>query len=90
MKIVYQNLKAGDVKVEVQSPEDLWYLSQVIEPGDTIKGVTLRKVKATETAAGERRRVFLAIIAEKLDFTESSLRVTGKIIDGPEDVPRGS
>lgn len=90
MKIVYQNLKAGDVKVEVESPEDLWYLSQIIEPGDSVKGVTLRKVKATEEAKGERRRVFLAVDAEKLDFTESSLRVTGKITDGPEDVPRGS
>lgn len=90
MKVLYQNMKAGELKVEVESPEDLWYLSQIVEVDDRVSGVTLRKVKATEQATGERRRVFLAVVVEKTEFTESAFRPTGKIVDGPEDVPRGS
>lgn len=89
MKILHKDLKYGEVKLVVESPEDIWYISQVVEPSDIIKGVTLRKVQATEKAS-ERKRVFLAVKVEKTEFTESSFRATGKIIDGPEDVPRGS
>lgn len=83
------NLKFGEVKLSIESPEDVWVVSQLIEPGDFISGVTLRKVQATEKAT-ERKRVFLKIQVEKVEFTESSCRATGKIVDGPEDVPRGN
>ncbi|MBW3019101.1 mRNA surveillance protein pelota [Candidatus Woesearchaeota archaeon] len=89
MKILHKDLKYGEVKLTVESPEDVWYISQIVEPSDIIKGVTLRKVQATEKSA-DRKRVFLAIKVEKTEFTESSFRATGKIIDGPEDVPRGA
>jgi protein pelota len=88
MKIRHKDLKYGEVKITVESPEDIWYLSQIIEPSDVIKGVTLRKIQATEKSS-DRKRVFLSIKVEKTEFTESSFRATGKIIDGPEEVPRG-
>jgi len=90
MKILGKNLKQGEIKVFVESPEDVWYLSQVIDKGDVIKGRTLRKIKVSETAAGERRPVFLSLVVEKIDFQPGCLRAGGKIVESPDEVPRGS
>ena len=89
MKIVHKNLKAGEVKLVVENAEDLWLLSQVIDAGDTLKGQTVRKLKVNEEADATKRTVFMAIGVEKTEFGQL-LRVSGKITDGPEDVPRGS
>jgi len=90
MKILKKNLKRGEVKVLVDAPEDIWYLSQIIDPGDVLKGKTLRKIKPTPEAKAERRQVFLVLKVEKTEFEDTVLRATGKILEGPEDVPRGS
>ncbi|RLE45223.1 mRNA surveillance protein pelota [Candidatus Woesearchaeota archaeon] len=90
MKILGKNLKQGEIKVFVESPEDVWYLSQVIDKGDVIKGRTLRKIKVSETAAGERRPVFLSLVVEKIDFQPGCLRAGGKIVESPDEVPKGS
>ncbi|VVB81456.1 Peptide chain release factor subunit 1 [uncultured archaeon] len=90
MKITHKNLKQGEVKVLVETPEDLWYLSQIIDSGDSIKGKTPRKIKPTEEAEATKRMVFIALTAEKVEYTANTLRVGGKITEGPEDVPNGS
>ncbi len=90
MKITHKNLKQGEIKVLVETPEDLWYLSQIIEAGDSIKGKTPRKIKPTEEAEAIKRMVFIALTAEKVEYTANTLRVGGKITEGPEDVPHGS
>jgi protein pelota len=90
MKQLAFNLKQGEAKVMVQNPDDLWFLNNIIEPGDTIKGKTLRKLKANEEATAVRKPVFMAIVVEKMDYSPAELRVSGKVLDGPEDVPRGS
>ncbi len=90
MKVLSKKLKHGEIKLLVESPEDVWFLSQIIDKGDLIKGKTLRKVKATEASTGDRRSVFLAVKVEKLDFSPEALRAGGKITDSPEEVPRGS
>jgi len=84
------NLKQGEAKVLVENPDDLWFLNNIIDKGDIIKGKTLRKIKATEKASAERKKVFLAIQVEKTEFTAEELRVAGKVTEGPEDVPHGS
>ncbi len=90
MKLIHQDFKHGEVKFEITSPEDLWFLTYVIEPGDIIKGKTLRKIKPTEEAEGKKKPVFMALDIDRFDYSESSLRVTGKVLEGPEDVPHGS
>ncbi len=93
MRIRKHDWKAGEVSLTVEGSDDLWTLRTVIQPGDTVKGSTERKVKvgSDEKAAAVRRRVFLAVKAEKVEYAEdgSSLRVLGIITDGPDDVPRG-
>lgn len=90
MKIIHKNLKAGEIKVLAETPEDTWYLSQIIDSGDSVSGKTLRKIKATEEADAAKRAVFMAIVVEKIDYGSEELRLTGKITDGPEDVARGT
>ena len=36
MRKLHQNLKAGEIKLAPDTLEDLWYLSTIIDPGDTV------------------------------------------------------
>jgi protein pelota len=90
MKQLSFKQKQGELKVLVENPDDLWYLNNIIDPGDIISGKTLRKIKPTEQAAAVRKPVFMAVKVEKVDYSPSELRVSGKVLEGPEDVPHGS
>ncbi|MEM2915880.1 MAG: mRNA surveillance protein pelota [Candidatus Woesearchaeota archaeon] len=90
MKQLVFKLKQGEAKVLVENPDDLWFLNNIIDKGDIIKGKTLRKMKVTEEASAERKRVFLSIQVEKVEYAATELRVSGKVTEGPEDVPHGS
>lgn len=92
MRILHSNLKKGEIKVEVQTLDDLWYLYGVVEKNDFIKGKIYRKIKLSEQADAVRKPMIVSIVVEVVEFSESAsaLRISGKIIEGPEDVPRGS
>jgi len=94
MKVIFKDLKKGELKVLVQSLDDLWYLAQIIEEEDRVSGITFRKIKvgSDENAKVVRKSVHLEIEVEKIDFSMygDSLRVSGKVKKGPEDVPLGS
>jgi len=94
MKIIKSDLRKGEITVKVENLDDLWYLSHIIDKDDIIKGKTVRKIKigGDEQRKSDviKKTVFLKIKAEKTEFTENSLRVSGKIIEGPEDVQIGS
>jgi protein pelota len=90
MKQISFNQRQGQLKLKVESADDLWYLNNIIDPGDVISGKTLRKLKPTEEAKAERKLVFMSIKVEKVDFAADELRVSGKVLEGPEDVPHGS
>ena len=92
MKIIHQNLKQGEIKVEIENADDLWTLSSIIEEKDIVKGKTFRKIKASETAQAIKKPVFLSLNVEQVEFSETTtqLRITGKVIESPEDVPHGS
>ncbi|MBW2993715.1 mRNA surveillance protein pelota [Candidatus Woesearchaeota archaeon] len=94
MKIIYQNLKHGIVKLQPENQDDLWYLSTIIDSGDLVKGYTLRKIKLgkedARKAQVKKKKVFLEIKTEKIDFKADLLRLSGIVMQGPEDVPRGA
>lgn len=90
MKLLSQNFKKGFVKILVETQDDLWTLSHVIEQGDLVKGKTVRKIKATETADAVKKAVFLSITVEKLDYKKDVLRIAGKVTEEQEDVQKGS
>lgn len=95
MKLIYSNLKKGEVKVLTQSLDDLWYLSTLIEPRDIVKGRTLRKIKAAssdeKSKEAVKKPVFIKLEVENVEFSKYTnvLRVSGIIKEAPEEVPLG-
>jgi|TARA_Y100000310_G_scaffold305780_1_gene346304 protein pelota len=95
MKLLYSNLKRGEVKILTQNLDDLWYLSTIIDPKDIVKGKTLRKIKSQsnqeKSKEATKRAVFIKINVEKVEFSKYSnvLRVAGVIREAPEEVPLG-
>jgi protein pelota len=94
MKILH--FRKDTAKVLVENLDDLWYLSSIIDIGDTVEGRTFRKIKL---GGGEERSqsvvkkpVFLKISVENVEFHKyaDSLRVSGKVLEGVEDIPKGS
>ncbi|MEM4268177.1 MAG: mRNA surveillance protein pelota [Candidatus Woesearchaeota archaeon] len=96
MKTLQKRLKDGVVRVEVETKDDMWHLSQIIEAGDKVRGKTERKIRIGSAedrkSSHVKRLVFLEISVEKVEFHKHSdkLRVSGKITQGPEDIPKGT
>jgi len=96
MQIIRKNPRQGCVVVKIDSPEDLWALSQVIDADDIVSGKTERKIKIGQEGdrkqAVVKKTVYIELKVEKVEFHKHSdnLRISGVIIEGPEDVPRGS
>jgi protein pelota len=91
MKILHKELKHGMMKIKVDNAEDLWYLEGIIEPNDLVSGLTERKIKiggAEERSKVSRITIFLKIRVEKID-ADSGLRISGIIIEAPDDIPKG-
>jgi protein pelota len=86
----------GEAKLKMECLDDLWYLSSLLEKGDVVEGRTWRKIRIgggdERSAEVVKKPVFLKIGVEKVEFARFSdvLRVSGKIIEGTEDVPKGS
>ena len=93
MQIIYMNRKDGTAKLRTETPDDLWHLEKIIEPGDLVTSRTLRKTtvkRGQEIEKGNRKPVTLTIGVEKKEFHSDShtLRLTGPIKSGPEDMVR--
>lgn len=92
MNLIHSDFKKGKVKLRITDPEDLWYLSHLIDPGDLLTGKATRKIKigSGENAKTTKKTFTATIETETVDFSDQAVRVNGKIVEGPEDVPRGS
>ncbi len=91
MKIIKDEPKTGLLEVIPEHADDLWLLSQVIDPHDEISGKTIRKIKLEGERKSDiiKKTIFLKLSAEKVEYG-TELRISGKILEGPEDVTRGS
>ena len=96
MKLLFSDFKLGEVKLEVETLDDLWHLKGIIEQGDLLSGRTLRKVsgggKDERAKEATRKPMFLGVRVERIDYEPSSaeLRVGGPMVHGPEEVPLGT
>jgi protein pelota len=92
MRITHFDRKLGEMKVLVETLEDLWHLERVLRNGDKVEARTLRSVKFAD-GKEEKKPVRIVLGVESVEFAESAnrLRVGGKIITGsPEEfVQRG-
>src|SRR3989344_2545703 len=89
MRILKHNFRS-EVVVKPETLEDLWNLKKIVASNDVLGARTFRSVElkgAKEKT--EKRPMFLKIKLEKKEFDEDgqSLKLGGKIVEGPEDVP---
>ena len=98
MKIIYQDKKNGVMNLLPETLDDLWHLSHIIEIGDNIYSKTSRRIQDTtgdklRSDRGVKKTFTLGISVENINFHifTGKLRLTGPIIQGPEDIiPLGS
>jgi len=92
MRIVFKDLKHGELKLIPENLDDIWHLYNIIEEGDLIRAVTFRtdeqKDDKIRSKKAEKKRMKLGIRVEKVSFHEFSdrLRVHGTIEEGPQDL----
>ncbi|HKW42729.1 MAG TPA: mRNA surveillance protein pelota [Thermoplasmata archaeon] len=94
MRVLHRDPKTGEIKVRVENADDLWHLHNLVQPGDLVRASTYRRedVKSDKVRPerGEKVRVTLTIRVEGVEFQPFSdrLRVTGVIVEGPQDLGR--
>jgi len=93
MKVIFKDLKHGEIKVVAENLDDIWHLYNIVEVGDLVRAVTFRtseddKADKIRTKKTEKKRMKLGIRVEEVKFHEFSdrLRIHGKIIEGPQDL----
>lgn len=86
--------KASKIKITPENIDDLWVLNTIIDKGDLVRSKTIRKInlgeKNSEKSKVIKKKVFLGLNVEKVEFKENILKILGEIVEGPEDIPRGS
>lgn len=96
MKILKQDLKQGFVHVKAENMDDLWALYSIIQNDDLVSGETERKLKIggddERNAKVVRKKMYLKIKVTEVEFSKHTavLRISGIIIEGPEDISLGS
>ena len=92
MKVIHQDAKHQTIKLMPETLDDIWYLSNIIRPGDLIRAVTFRtdsddtdKIRSKKAT---KKRMKLGIRVEQVKFHEFSdrLRIHGTIEEGPQDL----
>ncbi len=94
MRLLHHDATTGRFRLRLETPSDLWRIARLIHPGEIVGASTTRRdPEAPEDVAGaerSRRRVYLALRAEQVEFHGFSrhVRVTGPIVEGPFDIGR--
>jgi protein pelota len=92
MKVVFKDLKHGEIKLIAENLDDIWHLYNIIEPKDLVRAISFRtdeqkddKIRSKKT---EKKKMKLGIRVEEIKFHEFSdrLRIHGKIEEGPQDL----
>lgn len=87
MQVLVDKTRNGELKVLIESLDDLWVIYNIIRENDQIKGRTFRRVVMREGDSGVRKPMTLLLNVQKVEFHEftNRLRVLGTILEGPED-----
>ena len=94
MRVLHRDPRTGEIKVRIENEDDLWHLDNLLLPGDRVRASTYRreesKADKLRPERGEKVRVTLTIRVEKVEFQAFSdrLRISGLIVEGPQDLGR--
>jgi len=86
VKVLFWDARAGEMKVKVETQDDLWVLYNVIEKGDVVYAKTTRELKSEKTGS-KRKSMVLGIRVEWAEFQPftTRLRVHGIVIEHPKE-----
>lgn len=94
MRLLHQDPTTGLLRLRLETPSDLWRIARLAHPGERVGASTTRRdpdaPEDTPAAQRERRRVFLTVLAEQVEFHGFTrrVRITGPIVEGPFDLGR--
>ena len=94
MRLLFRDPTTGQLRLRLETPSDLWRIARLVRPGDRVGASTTRRdpeaPQEVASAERQRRRVFLTVRAEQVEFHGFSkhVRVTGPIVEGPFDIGR--
>lgn len=94
MRLLHRDASTGLLKLRLETPSDLWRIARLVRVGDSVGASTTRRdPEAPVDVSGAertRRRVYLVVRAEQVEFHEFSrhVRITGPIVEGPFDLGR--
>ena len=92
MRVLSEDKPAGDIRLLVETDEDLWHLYNIVEVGDLVTASTTRREEKSadkiRAERAEKKRMTLGIRIEKIEFSEDDLRLKllGTIESGPQDI----
>ncbi|TNJ27516.1 Pelo protein [Giardia muris] len=85
---------SGIIEVCPTEEDDLYVLSEVIRPGDRVRGKTTRKIiktRADGSSTTARRSLRLTIAVETVTYDGGcSLSISGRVVSEVEDIPKNS
>ena len=94
MRLFHRDPATGLLRLRLETPSDLWRIARLVRPGELVGASTTRRDPEAppEVSGAERarRRVFLTVRAEQVEFHGFSkhVRITGPIVEGPFDIGR--
>jgi protein pelota len=94
VRLIHHDASTGRFRLRLETPSDLWRIARFVRPGEVVGASTTRRDPEAppEVAGAERarRRVFLSVRAEQVEFHGFSkhVRITGPIVEGPFDIGR--
>ena len=92
MKVIFKDLKHGEIKVVPENLDDIWHLYNIIDENDLVRAVTFRtdeqKDDKIRSKKAEKKRMKVGIRVTEVKFHEFSdrLRIHGNIEEGPQDL----
>ena len=92
MKVIFKDLKHGEIKIIPENLDDIWHLYNIIDKEDLVRAVTYRtdeqKDDKKRSKKAEKKRMLLGIRVEEVKFHEFSdrLRIHGTIEEGPQEL----
>ncbi|MCK4444886.1 MAG: mRNA surveillance protein pelota, partial [Thermoplasmata archaeon] len=92
MKILNRDKKTGEIKLLMQTPDDLWHVYNLVEPGDLVIAISFRREEKIHGKLRPERmgkkKMKIGLRAEKAEFHEFTdrLRIQGVIEHAPQDL----
>jgi len=92
MHILGKNPTDNSISIRLETDDDTWHLYNVLEIGDLVTASTTRREEKSadkiRAERAEKKRMTLGIRVEKIEFSDSDLRlkILGTIETGPQDI----